>query len=348
MLSPKPLPRSAQTAYDNSLYYDYRPTLNTAVVSLTLYRTAGALYSALKSAVEIFCVMLREGLLYYSFIQISAICTVTLAFTIVVVSADPSVRGVTAQYGSNYGTPDPHSQARQSALSTHFASSHIPQPHCCDDVTHYTPPRAFWSSARTVCNTPAPTRSAWSSSAVPGGADVERPGRGPDTHRTPVVLGRSTSAPAPFGTVYEGESFALEPCSSAACGRTMFAPVVLDDPRGRFHAAGSLRPGQALNAGHSGKRRARRGLGGYGCLPDMPYKVEQNVIQVTICISCLHIRLGLDTMADGEQQGARSPSEPRHGRDKYRSGDGALNDLRLYTATRMKTKEHRTREDDPQ
>ncbi|KAH8984703.1 hypothetical protein EDB92DRAFT_1466231 [Lactarius akahatsu] len=65
---------------------------STAVVSLTLYRTAGALYSAPSSTVEFFRVMLREGLLNYS-----AICTVTLAFTIAVVSAVPSVRGATAQ-----------------------------------------------------------------------------------------------------------------------------------------------------------------------------------------------------------------------------------------------------------
>ncbi|KAH9029015.1 hypothetical protein EDB84DRAFT_252647 [Lactarius hengduanensis] len=65
---------------------------DTVVVSLTLYRTGGALYSASKSTGEIFRVMLREGLLYYS-----AICTVTLAFTIMIVSADPSVRNITAQ-----------------------------------------------------------------------------------------------------------------------------------------------------------------------------------------------------------------------------------------------------------
>ncbi|KAH9024815.1 hypothetical protein EDB85DRAFT_249814 [Lactarius pseudohatsudake] len=62
---------------------------STAVVSLTLYRTAGPLHSAPKSTIEIFRVMLREGLLYYS-----AISTVTLAFTIMVVSADPSVRAL--------------------------------------------------------------------------------------------------------------------------------------------------------------------------------------------------------------------------------------------------------------
>ncbi|KAI9436665.1 hypothetical protein H4582DRAFT_1962464 [Lactarius indigo] len=63
---------------------------DTVVVSLTLYRTAGTVYSENASTGEIFRVMLREGLLYYS-----AICTVTLAFTIMIVSADPSVRNIT-------------------------------------------------------------------------------------------------------------------------------------------------------------------------------------------------------------------------------------------------------------
>ncbi|KAI9432409.1 hypothetical protein BJY52DRAFT_1231880, partial [Lactarius psammicola] len=65
---------------------------DTVVVSLTLYRTARALYD--KSAGQIIRVLLQEGLLYYS--QLSAICTVTLALTIMIVSADQSVRNVTA------------------------------------------------------------------------------------------------------------------------------------------------------------------------------------------------------------------------------------------------------------
>ncbi len=80
------------------------------------------------------------------------------------VSADQSVRNITAQYDpfpaapsyhltsgvvpcaplpeSNYGTPDPHPHppVHQPALSIHLAYFYAPQPHSCDDVTHYPPP----------------------------------------------------------------------------------------------------------------------------------------------------------------------------------------------------------------
>ncbi|KAH9172656.1 hypothetical protein EDB89DRAFT_1905967 [Lactarius sanguifluus] len=223
------------------------------VVSLTLYRTAGALYSC----AQLYCRDLPRhatgrldfiiAFAHPSLIQISAICTVSLAFTIVVVSADPSVRGATAQpSGSNYYAP-----------GVLVISSYAPAP----TRSHGFPPRS--PAART-----------WN----------DRAGD-PTLTLTPApVLGRSTSAPAPFGTVYEGKSFALEPCSSAGCGHTTPALVVWTC-RGRFHAAGSHRPGQALNAGHSGKRRVRkkpRVTRWEECLSDMPYKVEQDVIQVTI------------------------------------------------------------------
>ncbi|KAH8994137.1 hypothetical protein EDB86DRAFT_1286090 [Lactarius hatsudake] len=162
---------------------------DTVVVSLTLYQTRGALYSASKSTGEIFRVMLREGLLYYS-----AICTVTLAFTIMIISADPSVRNITAQLELCLTV------AMMSRITLHLKrfghgdtviSSYAARPH--------------------------------DRSLPPFVARPHRPSRRrPETTRLGELTsisytpGWSTSAPETFGTVEEGESFALEPCSSAA------------------------------------------------------------------------------------------------------------------------------------
>jgi len=78
-----PRPITSSTAWLPLLY-------DTVVVGLTLFRTSKALYS--QTAGQILRVMLREGLLYYS-----VICAVTLTLTIMIVSATPSVRNITAQ-----------------------------------------------------------------------------------------------------------------------------------------------------------------------------------------------------------------------------------------------------------
>ncbi|KAI0265576.1 hypothetical protein BC834DRAFT_969965 [Gloeopeniophorella convolvens] len=63
---------------------------DTVVVALTLARTVGSIWS--HTAGQIVRVLLREGLLYYS-----AICTITLLLTIMILAADQSVRNVAAQ-----------------------------------------------------------------------------------------------------------------------------------------------------------------------------------------------------------------------------------------------------------
>jgi hypothetical protein len=63
---------------------------DTVVVSFTLYRTANSVYS--KSASNLFRVLLREGLLYYS-----VICTITLVLTIMITSTGQSIRNIASQ-----------------------------------------------------------------------------------------------------------------------------------------------------------------------------------------------------------------------------------------------------------
>ncbi|KAI0049405.1 hypothetical protein FA95DRAFT_1677530 [Auriscalpium vulgare] len=63
---------------------------DTVVVALTLYRTAGAVWT--KTAGQIVRVLLQEGLLYYS-----VICSVTLVLTIMILGAPQGLRNVTAQ-----------------------------------------------------------------------------------------------------------------------------------------------------------------------------------------------------------------------------------------------------------
>jgi len=63
---------------------------DTVVVSLTVYRTASSVLS--RNTNELFRVLLREGLLYYS-----VICTITMILTIMILHADPSIRNITAQ-----------------------------------------------------------------------------------------------------------------------------------------------------------------------------------------------------------------------------------------------------------
>ncbi|KAI0060354.1 hypothetical protein BV25DRAFT_1917716 [Artomyces pyxidatus] len=63
---------------------------DTVVVALTLYRTVRAVWS--KTAGQIFRVLLREGLLYYS-----VIFSVTLVLTIMIVAAPPGIKNITAQ-----------------------------------------------------------------------------------------------------------------------------------------------------------------------------------------------------------------------------------------------------------
>jgi hypothetical protein len=86
IIDPRVGPIAASTAWLPLLY-------DTVAVGLTLYRTARALYT--KSAGQILRVMLQEGLLYYS-----VICAVTLTLTIMIISANQSVRNITAQYAS--------------------------------------------------------------------------------------------------------------------------------------------------------------------------------------------------------------------------------------------------------
>ncbi|KAH9024816.1 hypothetical protein EDB85DRAFT_2150229 [Lactarius pseudohatsudake] len=163
---------------------------DTVVVSLTLYRTGGALYSASKSTGEIFRVMLREGLLYYS-----AICTVTLAFTIMIVSADPSVRNITAQLELCLTV------AMMSRITLHLKRFG----HGDTVISSYATRRPHDRSLPPFVARPhGPSRR---------GFETTREGTLPGVSFTP---GWSTSAPEPFDTVYEGESFALEPYSSAA------------------------------------------------------------------------------------------------------------------------------------
>jgi len=83
----------------------------TVVVSLTVYRTARSVYT--RSTSNLFRILLREGLLYYS-----VICTITLVLTIATNSTGESIRGV----------------------ASHCTSS---VSHCGDDVTHHAPPQAF-------------------------------------------------------------------------------------------------------------------------------------------------------------------------------------------------------------
>ncbi|KAH8989535.1 hypothetical protein EDB92DRAFT_847037 [Lactarius akahatsu] len=206
---------------------------DTVVVSLTLYRTAGALHSASKSTGEIFRVMLREGLLYYS-----AICSVTLAFTIMVASAsNPSVRNVTAQLELCLTV------AMMSRITLHLKRFG----HGDTVISSYAAHQHDRSLPPFDARLRGPQRR---------GRGKTGPGTLPSVSFTP---GWSTSHPAPFDTVYEGEYFALEPCSSAAGERTTPAPVVWawDDPRGRFQTAGIHRPGRAPNAGCRGQRRTR-------------------------------------------------------------------------------------------
>ncbi|KAH9172654.1 hypothetical protein EDB89DRAFT_878004 [Lactarius sanguifluus] len=193
---------------------------DTVVVSLTLYRTGGTLYSASKSTGEIFRVMLREGLLYYS-----AICTVTLAFTIMIISADPSVRNITAQLELCLTV------AMMSRITLHLKrfghgdtviSSYATHPH-----DRSLPPF--------VARNRGPPR------------------RRPETTRLGTLTsvsftpGWSTSAPEPFRTVEEGESFALEPLSSSSAAAGAPRPHPSSGP-GTTLADGS-RPPVAIDLG---------------------------------------------------------------------------------------------------
>jgi hypothetical protein len=63
---------------------------DTTVMFLTMYRTARSVYSRTTS--DMFRVLFREGLLYYSFI-----CTVTLVLTIMINTAGQSIRNVVSQ-----------------------------------------------------------------------------------------------------------------------------------------------------------------------------------------------------------------------------------------------------------
>ncbi|KAH9059921.1 hypothetical protein EDB87DRAFT_1684186 [Lactarius vividus] len=162
---------AASTAYLPLLY-------DTVVISLTLYQTTGALRSGSKSTGETFRVMLQEGLLYYS-----AICTVTLAFTIMIASADPSVRNITAQLELCLTV------AMMSRITLHLKrfvhGDTVISSYATDHYDRSLPPfvARLRGSRRSGCGT-----------------------TGPGT----------ASFTTPFDTVHEGECFALEPCTSAA------------------------------------------------------------------------------------------------------------------------------------
>ncbi|KAH9968362.1 hypothetical protein BGW80DRAFT_1177705, partial [Lactifluus volemus] len=83
IIDPKVGPIASSTAWLPLLY-------DTVVVTLTLKRTVSYLDSS--NPGHIFRVLLREGLLYYS-----VICTITLTFTIMIVSTTQSIRNVTGQ-----------------------------------------------------------------------------------------------------------------------------------------------------------------------------------------------------------------------------------------------------------
>jgi len=63
---------------------------DTVVISLTVYRTASSVYT--RSTSNLFSVLFREGLLYYS-----VICTITLVLTIMINSTGQSIRNVASQ-----------------------------------------------------------------------------------------------------------------------------------------------------------------------------------------------------------------------------------------------------------
>jgi len=84
IVDPKvPGPIASSTAWLPLLY-------DTVVISLTLIRTASSMVS--KNPSQMFRVLLREGLLYYS-----VICAITLILTIMIIHAPPSIRNITAQ-----------------------------------------------------------------------------------------------------------------------------------------------------------------------------------------------------------------------------------------------------------
>ncbi len=78
-------PLASSTAWLPLLY-------DTVVMFLTLYRTAGSVYSRTRTPSDMFRVLFREGLVYYCFI-----CTLTLVLTIMITSSDQSIRNVVSQ-----------------------------------------------------------------------------------------------------------------------------------------------------------------------------------------------------------------------------------------------------------
>ncbi|KAH9961437.1 hypothetical protein BJV74DRAFT_787513, partial [Russula compacta] len=84
IVDPKIGPIASSTAWLPLLY-------DTLAIGLTLKGTAK--YMGSRDSGQVFRVMLREGLLYYS-----VICTVSLVFTLMIIFAPPSVRNITGQY----------------------------------------------------------------------------------------------------------------------------------------------------------------------------------------------------------------------------------------------------------
>ncbi|KAH9986931.1 hypothetical protein BJV74DRAFT_843648 [Russula compacta] len=81
IVDPKVGPIASSTAWLPLLY-------DTLAIGLTLKGTAK--YMGSRDTGQVFRVMLREGLLYYS-----VICTVSLVFTLMIIFAPPSVRNIT-------------------------------------------------------------------------------------------------------------------------------------------------------------------------------------------------------------------------------------------------------------
>jgi len=84
IIDPKvPGPIASSSAWLPLLY-------DTVVISLTLIRTVSSMVS--KNPSQMFRVLFREGLLYYS-----VICAITLILTVMILHAPPSIRNITAQ-----------------------------------------------------------------------------------------------------------------------------------------------------------------------------------------------------------------------------------------------------------
>jgi len=191
-----PGPITSSTAWLPLLY-------DSVVVALTLFRTVRGIYT--KSAGQILHVMLREGLLYYG-----VICAVTLTLTIMIESASPSVRNITAQLELCLTV------TMMSRITLHLKRFAHRSTTIDSYDTHWNDPRRRLPVATT--RPPAPPRRVfWS----------PRPEAPP---RVVFPPGWCTSAPAP--AVPTGESFALEPFS-AATGLQLsswLGTPVADDP----------------------------------------------------------------------------------------------------------------------